>query len=126
MKTILRMEYYLKGNNNNWYCDYDMYNSQTAETGTTKATGFGYDRQSTCISNAINKYKHLYKRFNKKAKKYTSYGLSNDNGIDYGIGLNAVIGCLKCFKNVKILENVELSKSGLLKIEITTNESEAN
>ena len=126
MKTILRMEYYLKGNNNNWYCDYDMYNSQTSEIGTTKATGFGYDKQSTCVSNAINKYKHLYKRFNKKAKKYNCNGLYDDNSISYGIGLKAVINCLKCFKNVKILENVELSKSGLLKIEITTNESEEN
>lgn len=119
MKTAhLQMTYYTKGNNNNWYCDYYYYDGEQYEQGTTKATGYGYDKQSTAISNAINKYKHLFKRYGKRAKKHTRYGLYENNVISYGIGLKAVIGCVECFKNVKIIENVELTHEGRLTLEI--------
>lgn len=120
MKTILKMEYYTKGNNNNWYCDYYMYNYNNSEQGTTKATGYGYDKQSTCVSKAINIYKNLYKRYGKNAKKYTSYGLDKNNTISYGIGINAVINCIKCFKNVKIINYIELNHTGYIELEINT------
>lgn len=121
MKTYLKINYYIKGNNNNWYADYYIYDGLNFEQGTTKATGYGYDKQSTSVSNAINKYKHLYKRYGKRAKKYESYGLYKDNTISYGIGINAVRKCLECFKNVKILEDFESDKMGCIKLEIETD-----
>lgn len=120
MKTILKLEYYTKGNNNNWYCDYYMFNYVNYEQGTTKATGYGYDKQSTCVSKAINIYKKLYKRYGKNAKKYTSYGLDEDNTISYGIGINAVINCIKCFKNVKMVSQFETHRGGYIELEIDT------
>ena len=116
--AYLELTYYAKGNNNNWYCDYYYYDYDNYNQGTTKATGYGYDKQSTCLSNAINKYSYLFKRFGRKAKKYTSYGLDNDNKISYGIGVNAVINCLKCFKNVKIVEEYEGRYENYLKLKI--------
>ena len=117
-KGYLVLTYYTKGKNNNWYCDYYFYNGDRYERGTTRATGWGYDKASTCVSNAINKYSKNWKRYNKKAKKYTSYGLYDDNTISYGIGVNAVINCLKCFKNVKILDTYYGINENMLKLEI--------
>lgn len=120
MKNYLELTYYTKGNNNNYYCDYYFYNGKEYEKGTTKATGYGYDKESTCVSNALNKYKHLFKRYGKKAKNYTRYGLYEDNSISYGIGINAVENCLKCFKNVKIIKEYNGIRESYLKIEIAT------
>lgn len=124
MKNYLELTFYTKGNNNNWYCDYYFYNGKTYEQGTTNAKGFGYDKESTCVSNAINKYKKLFKRYGKRAKKYTTYGLYDDNTISYGVGINTVINCLKCFKNVKILQQYNGKQENYLKIEIITESGE--
>lgn len=102
-RSQLTLTYYIKGKNNNWYCDYVYSNSNEYKTGTTRATGWGYDKQSTCVSNAINLFKDKYIRYTEYAKKYTSYGLYEDNTISYGIGISAVLHCVKCFKNVKII-----------------------
>lgn len=99
----LSFTYYCKGKNNTWYCEFEGVINNEYVLGKTKATGYGYDKQSTCVSNAINKFKNYWVRYNKKAKKYTSYGLYADNTISYGIGYLAVRDCLKCFKNVKIV-----------------------
>lgn len=99
----LSFTYYCKGKNNTWYCEYKGYINNEYISGITKAGGFGYDKESTCLSNAINKFKQYWIRYNKKAKKYSSYGLYNDNTISYGIGYESVRACLKCFKNVKIV-----------------------
>lgn len=130
IKGYLKINYYTKGNNNNWYADYYYYNGETYEQGTTKATGYGYDKQSTAISNAINKFKDKYKV--KKGIKWENettaratkkdgsswYGIYKDKSISYGIGLNAVVNCLDVFSNVKILVNEEMQKGGILKLEI--------
>ena len=103
MKSSLSLTFYTKGkNNNNWYCYYMYYNYNNRLTGTTKATGYGYDKMSTCVSNALNLFKDKFKRYSKNAKHYTSYGLLSDNSISYGIGLSSVLACIKCFKNVKV------------------------
>lgn len=99
----LNFTYYCKGKNNTWYCEYKGYINNEYISGITKATGYGYDKESSCLSNAINKFKNCWIRYNKKAKKYSSYGLYEDNTISYGIGYEAVRECLKCFKNVKIV-----------------------
>lgn len=100
--STLVLTYYVKGSNGNWYCDYKYFNGEEYKHGETKATGYGYDKQSTCVSNALNLFKNKFVRYNKNAKKYTRYGLYEDNTITYGIGIGAVLGCIKCFKNVKI------------------------
>ena len=102
MKNYLKLTYYTKGRNNNWYCDFYFYNGKEYEKGTTKATGYGYDKESTCVSNAINKYKHLFKRYGRNAKKYKTYGLYDDNTISYGIGIETVLRCIKCFKESRL------------------------
>lgn len=61
----LELTIYSKGGST-YYCDYYFYNGFHYERGTTKASGYGYDKHSTATSNAINKYKYLYnlkKRF---------------------------------------------------------------
>lgn len=98
----LSFTYYCKGKNYSWYCEYEGGINGEYIQGKTKASGYGYDKESTCLSNAINKFKTYWIRYNKKAKKYSSYGLDSDNSISYGIGYPAVKQCLKCFKNVKI------------------------
>lgn len=140
LKSCLKLNYYTKGSNNNWYCDYYYYNGETYEQGTTKATGYGYDKQSTAISNALNKFKNKF-TFKKGIKwesetsshaitknNGTIYGIYKDKTISYGIGLNSVINCLNAFSNVKVLINEEMQKGGIIKIEIVekvgaTNES---
>lgn len=137
-KGYLKLNYYTKGRNNNWYCDYYYYNGETYEQGTTKATGYGYDKQSTAISNAINKIKDKY--IMKKCYKWeheTSaraihrktgreiYGIYKDKSISYGIGKNCVINCLQCFKNVKVLIDEEMENNGIIKLEITEEKKEA-
>ena len=97
----LSLTYYTKGKNNNWYCDIYFYDYTTHYRGETKACGYGYDKQSTSVSNALNIFKTIFKRY-KSGKHKTSYGLYDDNSISYGIGISAVISCIKCFKNVKI------------------------
>ena len=121
VKNYLKLTYYTKGRNNNWYCDYYFYNGKEYNTGTTKATVYGYDKESTCVSNAINKYKHLFKRYGKQAKKYKSYGLYEDNSISYGIGISAVLRCIECFKNVKVTEVYEGKHESMIKLEIITD-----
>lgn len=101
-KARIDFVYYSKGTNNNWYCEYYYYDDYNYLKGKTKATGYGYNKESTCLSNAINIFSKLFTRYNKKAKKYNSYGLYDDNSISYGIGTSSVLSCLKCFKNVKI------------------------
>lgn len=128
-KGYLKLSYYTKGRNNNWYCDYYYYNGETFEQGTTKATGYGYDKQSTAISNAINKFKQLYKvkkgvkwenetSARAKTKNGDIYGIYKDKSISYGIGINCVLNCLDVFKNVKILVNEEINNNGIIKLEI--------
>lgn len=102
LKSTISLTYYIKGNNNNWYCELYYYDDNIYYQETLKATGYGYDKKSTCVSNAINIFKDIFKRYNKNAKKYTRYGLYQDNSISYGIGIGAVLGCVKCFKNAKI------------------------
>lgn len=97
----LSFTYYTK-TGNTWYCEYVGSVNNEYVRGKTKAGGYGYDKQSTCLSNAINKFSKYWLRYNKKAKKYSSCGLYADNTISYGIGYSAVRKCLKCFKNVKI------------------------
>lgn len=102
--SILRLTIYKNSPRNaTVYCDYWYYNNITREfqNGRTKAGGYGYDKWCTACSNALNIFKEKFTRY-KKGKYKTSYGLDNDNSIDYGIGLNAVIDCIRCFKNVKI------------------------
>ena len=119
MKTsTLTMTFYTKGRNNHWYCDYIFTNYHDYKRGTTRATGWGYDKQSTCVSNAINLFKDKYKRYGKRSKKYTSYGLYEDNSISYGIGLGAVLGCVKCFKNVKIKNTYYGINESMIQLEI--------
>ena len=43
-----------------WYCDYYFFNGAIFERGTTRAGGYGYDKQSTAASEAINKFNVLY------------------------------------------------------------------
>ena len=130
IKGYLKMNYYTKGNNNNWYCDYYYYNGETYKQGTTRATGYGYDKQSTAVSNAINLFKDKYKvkrgikwRYTASMRAITKdggeiYGIYNDKSISYGIGLNSVINCLNAFSNVKVLINEEMVKGGIIKLEI--------
>lgn len=111
IKNELKLEIYEKGGNT-WYCDYYFYNGLGFEKGTAKASGYGYNKHSTATSNAINKFKFLYKFKNglkwngsmhidtKKGDKI--YGLHKDKTISYGIGISSVINCLNAFNNVKI------------------------
>ena len=99
----INFTYYCKGKNNTWYCEYQGYVNNEYVEGKTRAGGFGYNKESTCLANAINKFKEYWIRYNKKAKKYSSYGLNENNAISYGIGYSSVKYCLECFKNVKIV-----------------------
>ena len=103
MKKIindLKLEIYDKGGST-WFCDYYFYNGISSERGTTKASGYGYDKHSTATSNAINKFKFLYKI--KNGTKWDDlehatlkdgsriYGLYKSKIISYGIGLSSVL-----------------------------------
>lgn len=134
IKNILEITCYNKGGAT-WYADYYFYNGKAWENGTTRASGYGYDKHSTAISNAINKYKNLYKikrgtKWESETsahainKNHTFYGVYKDKTISYGIGFASVVNCLGVFSNVKILQQYNGRYETFLKLEITTNESE--
>lgn len=131
--NTLKLEIYSKGGAT-WYCDYYFYNGISGERGTTKASGYGYDKHSTAASNAINKFKFLYKfkngikwdgiehLFLKDGSRI--YGLYKEKDISYGIGISSVLNCLKAFSNVKIKYVNYGQKSDLIHLEITTTKKQ--
>ena len=136
MKKIvndLKMEIYTKGGST-CYCDYYFYNGIGSERGTTKASGYGYDKHSTATSNAINKFKFLYKI--KNGTKWEGlehatlkngdriYGLYKEKIISYGIGISSVLNCLKAFSNVKIKYINYGQNSDLIHLQIITTEKQ--
>lgn len=131
--NTLKMEIYNKGGAT-WFCDYYFYNGISSETGTTKASGYGYDKHSTATSNAINKFKFLYKIKNDTKWDGSAhanlkdgsriYGLYKNKTISYGIGLSSVLNCLKAFSNVKI-KYINYGKNiDFIHLEITTTEKQ--
>lgn len=129
IKNTLKLEIYTKGGSQ-WYCDYYFYNGLGYEKGTTKAGGYGYDKHSTATSNAINKFKFLYKFRNglqwdgmehvntKQGKRI--YGVYKDKSISYGIGISSVLNCLNAFNNVKVVSINHGQKFDYIHLEITT------
>lgn len=113
IESDLILTIYNKGGQT-WYCDYYFYNGLNYEQGTTKASGYGYDKQSTAASEAINKFNMLYnikqgtkweyngsmRAITKNNKSY--YGIYPDKNISYGIGLSSVLNCIGVLSNVKI------------------------
>jgi len=94
--------------------DYIHYNIEKQRIG-----GYGYDRWSTALSEALNTLKQLYKIKTTLKKKvvnnYTNfkeyytkddrrvYGLYEDGSISYGIGTSSVLDCVdRGFSNVKV------------------------
>lgn len=133
IKNNLKMEIYSKGGSS-MYCDYYFYNGISSERGTTRANGYGYDKESTALSNAINKYKNLYKFRNglkwddmehvatKENKRI--YGICKDKTISYGIGISSALNCLNAFSNVKIKYVNYGLKTTFIHIEITTTKKQ--
>lgn len=133
IKNTLKLEIYNKGGSQ-WYCDYYFYNGLGYEKGTTKAGGYGYDKHSTATSEAINKFKFLYKFKNglqwdddehvntKQSKRI--YGLYKNKTISYGIGLSSVLNCLKGFSNVKIKQIYYGKNEDFIHLEITTTKNQ--
>lgn len=137
MKKItntLKLEIYSKGGAT-WFCDYYFYNGISSEQGTTKASGYGYDKHSTATSNAINKFKFLYKI--KNGTKWDGiehatlknghriYGLYKETkDISYGIGISSVLNCLTAFSNVKIKYINYGKNSDFIHLEIITTENQ--
>lgn len=131
IKCNLKMEVYNKGGAT-WYCDYYFYNGINFEKGTTKASGYGYDKHSTATSEAINKFNFLYKFKNslkwngtmhvntKQGKRI--YGIYKDKHISYGIGISSVLNCLNAFSNVKIKYINYGLQSDFIQLEIVTTE----
>lgn len=129
IKNTLKLEIYTKGGSQ-WYCDYYFYNGLGYEKGTTKAGGYGYDKHSTATSNAINKFKFLYKFRNglqwdgmehvntKQGQRI--YGVYKDKTISYGIGISSVLNCLNAFNNVKAVSVNYGQKFDYIHLEITT------
>lgn len=129
IKNTLKLEIYTKGGSQ-WYCDYYFYNGLGYEKGTTKAGGYGYDKHSTATSEAINKFKFLYKFKNglqwdgrehvntKQGKRI--YGVYKDKTISYGIGISSVMNCLNAFNNVKVVSVNYGQKFDYIHLEITT------
>lgn len=129
IKNTLKLEIYTKGGSQ-WYCDYYFYNGLGYEKGTTKAGGYGYDKHSTATSEAINKFKFLYKFKNglqwdgmehvntKQGKRI--YGVYKDKHISYGIGISSVMNCLNAFNNVKVISINYGQKFDYIHLEITT------
>ena len=129
IKNTLKLEIYTKGGSQ-WYCDYYFYNGLGYEKGTTKASGYGYDKHSTATSEAINKFKFLYKFKNglqwdgmehvntKQGKRI--YGIYKDRHISYGIGISSVLNCLNAFNNVKVVSVNYGQKFDYIHLEITT------
>lgn len=127
----LKMEVYNKGGSS-WYCDYYFYNGLNYEKGTTKAGGYGYDKHSTVISDAINKFAFLYRFKNglkwdgvshvttKQNKRL--YGIYKDKNISYGIGVSSVMGCLNAFNNVKTVSVLYGQKFDYIHLQITTTQ----
>lgn len=127
----LKMEIYNKGGQT-WYCDYYFYNGISYEKGTKKASGYGYDKHSTAISNAINNFTFLYKfknglqwdgieHVNTKQNKRI-YGIYQDRHISYGIGISSVLNCLNVFNNVKIISINYGQKFDYIHLKITTTQ----
>lgn len=133
LKNTLKLEIYNKGGQT-WFCDYYFYNGISSETGTTKASGYGYDKHSTATSNALNKFNFLYKIKNgtkweglehaTTKKGIRIYGLYKDRSISYGIGLSSVLNCLKAFSNVKIKYINYGKNSDFIHLEIITTENQ--
>lgn len=129
----LKLEIYNKGGQT-WYCDYYFYNGINYEKGTTKASGYGYDKHSTATSEAINKFKFLYKFKNglqwdgmahvntKQGKRI--YGVYKDKTISYGIGVSSVMNCLNAFNNVKVVSVNYGQKFDYIHLEITTTKKQ--
>ena len=128
-KNYLEMTLYSKGAS--WYCDYYFFNGDKYEKGTTRATGYGYDKHSTALSQALNHFNYLFtfKRGIKWDGEFSShsrlhnqtfYGCLPSKYIDYGIGASSVLNCLKMFNNVKLLEQHYGKFENFFKIEITT------
>lgn len=129
IKNELKLEIYEKGRNT-WYCDYYFYNGIGYEKGTTKASGYGYDKHSTATSNTINKFNFLYKfkrglqwetieHVTTKENKRI-YGIYKNKSISYGIGISSVINCLNAFSNVKIKSINYGQKFDYIHLEIET------
>ena len=129
----LELTIYQKGGST-WYCDFYFYNGINYEKGTTKASGYGYDKHSTATSEAINKYKFLYNF--KNGLKWDGmehittkdgsriYGLYKTKSISYGIGLSSVLNCLKGFSNVKI-KSIHYGKyEDFIHLEITNTKNQ--
>lgn len=125
----LKLEIYNKGGST-WYCDYYFYNGLGHEKGTTKASGYGYDKLSTAASNAINKFKFLYKfknglqwdgmaHVNTKQGK-SIYGVYKNKTISYGIGISSVMNCLNAFNNIKVVSVNYGNRFDYIHLEITT------
>lgn len=84
---------------------------------TKNVRGYGYDKQSTAVSNCLNEFRQFYKpyttlRYNKEDMNYYKnnkrlYGLYKDYTISYGIGVNAVLNCLTGFKNIELVQRYE-------------------
>lgn len=133
IKNTLKLEIYNKGGQS-WFCDYYFYNGISSEQGTTKASGYGYDKHSTATSNALNKFRFLYKI--KNGTKWDGlehattkngsriYGLYKDRTISYGIGLSSVLNCLKAFSNVKIKYINYGKNSDIIHLEIITTKKQ--
>lgn len=102
-KEYINFTVYQKNKNSGvWWCE--CYSTiKGLEHITTKGSGYGYDKESTALANAINKFKKYFIRYT-YGKKKEKVGLYSDNSISYGLGINYVVECLKCFKNVKILK----------------------
>ena len=130
IKNTLELTLYTKGNGTTWYCDYYFYNGYTYEKGTTKASGYGYDKHSTALSNAINHFNYLF-TFKKgikwdgsehaTIKNHYFYGCDNKKSIGYGIGSNSVLNCLGLFSNVKLIDQHYGKYEDYFKIEMTTS-----
>lgn len=133
LKNTLELTIYTKGGSS-WYCDYYFYNGINYERGTTKASGYGYNKHSTVASNAINKFNYLYKfkngiKWNDIAHCTTKdgsiiYGLYKDKNISYGIGIDSVLNCLKAFSNIKIEQVYYGKNEDFLKLKITTTKKQ--
>lgn len=133
IKNTLKLEIYNKGGSQ-WYCDYYFYNGLGYEKGTTKAGGYGYDKHSTATSEAINKFKFLYKfrnglQWNGSEHCTTKdgssiYGLYKNKNISYGIGLSSVLNCLKGFSNIKIKQIYYGKNEDFIHLEITTTKNQ--
>lgn len=131
--SYLNLELYSKGGAT-YYCNYYFYNGISSEQGTTKASGYGYDKQSTAASNALNKFYFLYKikagtkwsglEHAETKKGHRIYGLYKDRIISYGIGLSSVLNCLEAFSNVKIMFVNYGQAADLIKIKITSTKKQ--